>query len=251
MSKTKQNIIMLHEPLKDAFDISLQAGNMLSNRFCIDEEAGFEFSGVHHLNGYKLCSHYNSYNCYYSYPSIESAFQKISENKDLEPHFVYSGEYHLYSIHENDNPLRSSLLELMKKYQIESVTLTLIYMEKEQLITKETMESYCKGEHYPRNISVNEDLEKLYQDLQLGKEPSYDAIAYYLPKLTADEMALVEKKDQTYLQNFFTGVYPLNIKYSKKPDVDDDEMKMSESRSKFILAKSHRKSLKLKMSTSK
>ena len=247
MSRTKQNIIVLQEPLNDAFDISLQAGNMLSNRFCIDEEAGFEFSGVYHLKGYKLCSHYNSH------PSIESAFQKISEHKakDLEPHFVYGGEYHLYSIHESDNPLRSSLLELMKKYQIESVTLTIIYMEKEQLITKEMMESYCKGEHYPRNISVNEDLETLFQDLQLGKEPSYDAITYYLPKLTVDEMTLVEKKDQTYFQKFFTGVYPLNINYSKKPDVDDEEMKMSESRSKFILAKSHRKSLKLKMSTCK
>ena len=68
----------------------------------------------------------------------------------------------------------------MKKYRIESVTLTIIYMEKEQLITKEMMESYCKGEHYPRNISVNEDLETLVQDLQLGKEPSYDAITYDL-----------------------------------------------------------------------
>lgn len=84
MSRTKQNIIVLQEPLNDAFDISLQAGNMLSNRFCIDEEAGFEFSGVYHLKGYKLCSHYNSH------PSIESAFQKISEHKakDLEPHFM-------------------------------------------------------------------------------------------------------------------------------------------------------------------
>ena len=202
---------MLQEPLNDTFDISLQDGNMLSNRFCIDEEAGFEFSGVHHLNGYKLCSHYNSYNCYYSYPSIEAAFQKISENKvkDLEPQFVYAGEYHLYSFHESDNPLRSSLLELMKKYQIESITLTIIYMEKEQLVTKEMMESYCKGEHYPRNISVNDDLETLFQDLQLGKEPSYEAIAYFLPKLTVDEMALVEKIDQTYLQSFLLVFTPL------------------------------------------
>ena len=234
---------MLQEPSKDAFDISLQAGNMLFNRFCIDEEAGFEFSGVYRLKGYKLCSHYNSH------PSIESAFQNISERevKDLEPHFVYAGEYHLYSIHESDNPLQTSLLKLMKKYQIESVILTIIYMEKEQLVTKETMESYYKGDHSPRNISVNDDLERLFQDLQLGKEPSDDAIAYYLPKLTVDEMALVEKKDRTYFQIFFTGVYPPNWNHSKKPDVDDDEMKMSESRSKFILAKSHRKSFKLKI----
>ena len=49
MSTTKQNIIMLLEQRKDAFDISLQAANMSLNRLCIDEEAGFECSGVYQL----------------------------------------------------------------------------------------------------------------------------------------------------------------------------------------------------------
>lgn len=49
MSKTKQNIIVLMEQPKDAFDISLQAANMCLNTFCIDEEAGFECSGVYQL----------------------------------------------------------------------------------------------------------------------------------------------------------------------------------------------------------
>ena len=49
MSKAKQNIIMLMEQPKGYFDISLQAANMCWNRFCIDEEAGFESSGVYSL----------------------------------------------------------------------------------------------------------------------------------------------------------------------------------------------------------
>ena len=33
----------------DTFDISLKGGKMCFNRFCIDEDAAFELSGVHYL----------------------------------------------------------------------------------------------------------------------------------------------------------------------------------------------------------
>ena len=49
MTRIKQNIIILHEKSFEPFDISLYAGNMFMNRFCIDEEAGFELSGVSFL----------------------------------------------------------------------------------------------------------------------------------------------------------------------------------------------------------
>ena len=44
----------MQELSENAFDISLQAGNMFLNRFFIDEEAGFELSGVYGLKKYKL-----------------------------------------------------------------------------------------------------------------------------------------------------------------------------------------------------
>ena len=47
MTKTIQNIVLLQETPRDAFDISMKAGKMFFNRFCIDEEAGFELSGVY------------------------------------------------------------------------------------------------------------------------------------------------------------------------------------------------------------
>ena len=50
ITKTKQKVVILQEPSKDGFDISWRAGNMCLNRFCIDEEAGFEVSGVYRLN---------------------------------------------------------------------------------------------------------------------------------------------------------------------------------------------------------
>ena len=46
MSKIMQNLVVLMEPSEDAYDYSLKAGNMILNRFCIDEDAAFELSGV-------------------------------------------------------------------------------------------------------------------------------------------------------------------------------------------------------------
>ena len=44
-----QNLIVLMEPSKDAYDFSMRTGNMILNRFCIDEDAAFELSGVYYL----------------------------------------------------------------------------------------------------------------------------------------------------------------------------------------------------------
>ena len=44
-----QNLIVLMEPSEDAHVISCKGGRLLFNRFCIDEDAAFELSGVHYL----------------------------------------------------------------------------------------------------------------------------------------------------------------------------------------------------------
>ena len=44
-----QNLVFLMEPSDMPFGISLQAGNMCLNHFCIDEDAATEISGVHYL----------------------------------------------------------------------------------------------------------------------------------------------------------------------------------------------------------
>ena len=49
MTKTKHNVLILQEPSAD-YDISWRAGIMYLNRFCIDEEAGNEISGVYRSN---------------------------------------------------------------------------------------------------------------------------------------------------------------------------------------------------------
>ena len=49
MSKIMQNLVVMMEPPTDACDISLKAGRMCLNRFCIDEDAAFELSRVYYF----------------------------------------------------------------------------------------------------------------------------------------------------------------------------------------------------------
>ena len=49
MSKIMQNLVVLMEPSERAYDTPLKGGNMILNRFCIDEDAAFELSGVNYL----------------------------------------------------------------------------------------------------------------------------------------------------------------------------------------------------------
>ena len=49
MSTVMQNLVVLMDPPVYAHDISSKAGNMYLNRFCIDEDAAFESSGVYYL----------------------------------------------------------------------------------------------------------------------------------------------------------------------------------------------------------
>ena len=44
-----QNLVLLMEPSEDAHRIDLKGGSMCLNRFSIDEDAAFEFSGVYYL----------------------------------------------------------------------------------------------------------------------------------------------------------------------------------------------------------
>ena len=49
MPKNMQNLVVLMERYyDDDYEISLKGGNMSLNRFCVDEDAAFELSGVHY-----------------------------------------------------------------------------------------------------------------------------------------------------------------------------------------------------------
>ena len=129
---------------------------------------------------------------------IHSVLRKNSENelKEMKTHFVYAGYHYSYG-----DRLKSFILEGIKECKIESVMVTSLYMRKFNLIRKETMEKYFNGEE-DRKYSINDDLESIFEDLRFGKEPDKWNVTYFLPKLTKEELELVEKKDTNYLQTF-------------------------------------------------
>ena len=49
MTKIMQNLIVLMEPSVEAYRTPLKGGNMILNRFCIDEDAAFELFRVNYL----------------------------------------------------------------------------------------------------------------------------------------------------------------------------------------------------------
>ena len=153
--------------------------------------------------------------------------QKISENeaKELKIHFVYAGN------HYHGDKLRLIILNVMKKYKIKSVMVTSIFMYRRNLITKEKMESYCKGEEKEK-YSVNDDLESFLENIRLGEEPDEEVNTYFLPRLTEEELELVERRDTSYLQTFNDWF----------PDVKKAEMLLSESDSKYVYGSSTRRS---------
>ena len=167
---------------------------------------------------------------------IDSALRKtfFNKTKSLETHFVFASHFY----YDYQDQLESFILRGMKKYKIKSVMVTHIDMWRTNLITKEVMENFCNGGDlwHKRHDSVNDDLESLFEDLRLGNELKEKSFTYFLPKLTEEEMELVEKKDPSYLETLG----------SFNPDVDESEMKLSESDSKFVRGLGWRRTFTIK-----
>ena len=57
-SKIMQKVVTFLESSPDDWIVSLKAGNMSFNRFCIDEDAAFESAGVYYLKESSLSMAY-------------------------------------------------------------------------------------------------------------------------------------------------------------------------------------------------
>ena len=130
----------------------------------------------------------------------------------------------------------------MKKHKIKSVMVTSINMDRLNLITKEKMESYCKGETNVKD-SINDDLESLFENIRLGKEPNEEVVSYFLPKSMEEELELVKGRDTSYLQTLFEG------RFGRNPDVKETEMMVSKSDSKFVQGWSRRRTFVIENSS--
>ena len=154
------------------------------------------------------------------------------DTDDLLPHFIYCyGDYYYYY----DDELKELILSRMTKYGLESSILTTLCMERQNLITKEkskaAYEGKLKNERDWKDYegSINDDLESLFNHLQeissLEEVKDEELYSFFLPKLTDEELALVEKKDREHMDTYGYRLYA---------DVDPKEMKESDSKDKYL-----------------
>ena len=98
------------------------------------------------------------------------------------------------------------------------------------------MENYCLRKEKPKK-SINDDFESLFGDLRHGKKPDGKVRTYFLPKLTKQELKLVDRKESNFMNTFGSG---------NNADVDKAEMKLSESSSKFVRNECVRRTVSIK-----
>ena len=213
-----------------AWQISSNGGFMLMNRFCIDEDAAFEFSGVYspfvpdlypYLSLDKLQPKETRASSWKKpWRVIDSVLEEFTESKkDLVVHVVYTRYY--FDIQDFDG---QDILTAMKRLNIKTVMVTIIDMWRYRLITKEKMESYCRGGEDQKD-SFNDDLESMFMDIRNGNKPVSETHTYFLPKLTRKQLKLAESRDKDFFETLMGN---------KFADVAESEMKLSESDSKFV-----------------
>ena len=152
-------------------------------------------------------------------------------NDELVPHFIYSG-YYYFGRSEN---FKKIFLTKMKEYGIKSSILTMLYMNRRNLITKETAKAASEGklkndeDWKYEEVSINDDLEMFLTNLLNSKEIKEEVVrSFFTPQLTEEELKLVEVKDKEHLESYVDHYLGNN------PDVNPVEMKKSDSKSKYV-----------------
>jgi len=164
---------------------------------------------------------------------FDAGVKSISDfgEDDLKPHFIYCG----YHYHGNGEELKGIILTKMRKYGTQSSILTMLYMWRYNLVTKEKVKKAYKGElkndedWENEEGSINDDLERFFINLQNQKEVKHEDVwSFFTPKLTNEELKLVQEGNEEHLKSYVDHFY------GKNPDVDVEEMKKSDSKSKYI-----------------
>ena len=153
---------------------------------------------------------------------------------ELMPHFVYCGNYYLLE-EKRMLKLREIILTKMRKYGVQSSILTMMWMIRWNLVTKEKVKKAAEGKlkndqdwEYKEG-SINDDLERFFTNLRNQKGVKIEnAFSFFTPKLTNEELKLVQERNEKHLKTY------LDYFDGKNPDVDVEEMKKSDSKSKYV-----------------
>merc|ERR1711953_724411 len=244
-----KNIIVFIEPQVETYYSPWKIANLFMNRFSINEDDAFELLGVYYL---RKCSEElsdwfaardNDWNKKewnearlqkerHDFGIINAAIAKIPKNHDATTHFICALE-----CNSDHAKLERILLRGMNKHRIKSAYITILDYTRYHLVTKEEMESHYKGEYVDKDEmrsggnmlhSVNDDLELLLERFLLDEVRNESAVTLCFPKLTEKEMKLVASKNEDHLDSY------LAYECDSDPDVDENEMILSDSKSKFV-----------------
>ena len=123
-------------------------------------------------------------------------------------------------------------------------------MDRWKLVTQEKVKKAAEGKlkNDPDwaifEASINDDLERFFNNLQNQKEVKYeDVFSFFTPKLTKEELKLVQEENVDHLKTYWDYLKGRN------PDVDVDEMKKSNSKSKYIHVSCIRRTIPLTLET--
>ena len=245
MSSSIHNIVIFIEPNDDAHVTPYKISNLFMNRFAVEEDACHEILNIFEFEktlSWKMWVPENpEYNDFESQrehkeindlDTIDNGAKAIVRQKyeGFTPHFIYCGEFYSWQ-DESIGNLKKKVLMKMRKYHIPASILTILKMERWCLVTKETVKDAYKGKLLNdrawsrQNQSVNDDLEAFVETINNGEKIQTEATrSFYTPKLTKDEMRLVEEGNKDFLQKFF---FP-------SPDVNAEEFAKSDSKSKYV-----------------
>ena len=168
-------------------------------------------------------------------------------------HFIYCGEYYfeVFQGNEHTEKFKEIILSKMRKYGIQFSILTMLLMQRQNLITKEKAKRYYQEKiSLPRikfpftkedntfklyEGSINDDLDKFVTNLENAHVEEESIWSFFTPKLSKEELNLVQVGDKKHLKTY----------WKKKPDVDSKEMKKSDSKDKYVKVECRRATMLL------
>ena len=152
----------------------------------------------------------------------------MADFDDLMPHLILCG----FTFNSNMAcQLIDVILPAMKEHGIGSLILTRLEMVRNKLIALEESNeedriykvdedgNICQG-------SIYDDLESFQYNLLFKEKINDENVnSLFMPKLTKQELKLVDIKNSSYMETFMSKF---------QADIDDEEMKKSNSESKFL-----------------
>ena len=168
MPKTSQNILIFIDsamPFGYKYYTPTKIAMSYMNRFTIDEDASFELIGIHHVPLWR----YQGGGQYFFFNIVTAIRRKIPiwNIRESETHFMFSS---IFSPHElvvmNEGNMHSDVFNMVLSiFNLKSAMVTKISMMRQELITKEMMEAFPKGEERIKQ-SIHDDLDIFFERLQ-------------------------------------------------------------------------------------